>query len=219
MVRELGRHARELAKSFPEGNPERQVLEAHALLLENWSERDVQVKRFSPEAKQALEKDGWILYELSGKSINFLKAQGKQILIPSWLQGNSVLDLPSRSSEVAFCPDKQRFFLEGSFRKTEGQQDALFVPYAKSIEEKISGVRIIKGDGPDYIELVFKHSQDPEERLFGEKYNLYWTRTGTKVGHNRLLVGNFDDDWPEVNDCHPDNADDDLGLVPLAVPA
>lgn len=217
---ELGSKARELAVNFPMGSPERMALEAHALMAEAWTvEHKRPVKSFSPEIREALKNGGLFIYDLSGKSIAGLKKEGYPLWINDLLKTTSALALPSKLTQVAFYPDSERFFLKGSFGKNEDQQDKLFAEYAKEFEKQFPGTRLIKGEGPDYTELSSKHSQDPEERLFGEKYGYCWTRTSTPVAFGRLAVGFFDDDRLRVDSFGPDVAFGLFGVVPLVVPA
>lgn len=165
------------------------------MAIERWasSELLVEVKRFSPEARQALEKKGYLIYQLTGQSIKSLREAGKSFC-STWHKDYPDFEtLPSRHSEVAINPNQ--LFLPGSNWKTLPEQEVAVAGFSHRLNQNVKEAEAIIGEAPDYVELAFVHLNATGEYLFGKKYNFDYARTKTRAsGSNVALVGYFDSD-------------------------
>lgn len=147
-----------------------------------------EIKRFSPEQKNALKKEGYVIYKLTGKSIKDLREAGNlfdsvwQPTYPSF----EFETLRSRKSEVAINPNY--LFFPNSSDKTYLEQESLVTKVNKDISAKIPGIEAIIGEVSDYVELAFLDPTD--KRLYGNNYG-YCTRTQTKIGSDMACVGGY----------------------------
>src|SRR5437016_4858286 len=82
----------------------------------------VEIKRFSKEAREALERQGFSIYELTGKSIKTHREAGR-LKGSTWGKNRNFEVLESRRSEVAVNPNA--FFLPESNYKTLWEQEEL----------------------------------------------------------------------------------------------
>lgn len=181
-------------------------------------ETPVEIKRFSAEQKEALEKQGFVIYGLTGQSIKTLRDSGRKFW-STW--HNSLPDfeaLGSMHSEVAINPNK--LFLPKSNNKTLAQQEEMVGKFSEELGKKVTGVAAIIGQAPDYVELAFAHLDVKKEYLFGAKDNYNYTRTktptsGSSVAHVGLFraVRGLD-----VNDWDADDGDGFVHAAPLVVP-
>ena len=176
----------------------------------------IEVVRFSPEAKKALESKGYKVYELTGQSIASLREQGH----PFWSTWHNK-DYPefealtSRHSEVAINPKK--LFIPRSNNKTLEQQLEAVKRYSDGLG--IQGVEAILGEVPDYTELAFAHFDKTGERLFGERYDYRYTRTKTRLASSVAHVSGFGvGDGLSVSNWGADDRGDFLRAAPLVVP-
>ncbi len=79
-------------------------------------EIQVEAKRFTDEQKEALVKEGYVIYELTGQSIKSQKEQGRKFW-STWHKDYSQFEaLTSMHSEVAINPDQ--LFIPKSNNKT-----------------------------------------------------------------------------------------------------
>jgi len=178
----------------------------------------VEVERFAPEAREALEKEGYVIYPLTGQSIKSLQESGRKFW-STWHKNYPDFEaLASIRSEVAINPN--RLFLPESNRKTLVEQEAMVEEFSKELGRKIKGVKAIIGEAPDYIELAFSHLDATSEYLFGKKYNFDYARTKTAtVGSHVPNVGNFHpDDGMYVGHWDRDPGNDYVWAAPLVVP-
>jgi len=177
------------------------------------------IKEFSPETKEALEKEGYLIYSLTGKSIKDLKKEGMKFW-STWHEKYPDFETkPSIYSEVAFNP--KHLFLPNSNNKTLAQQEKFVECFSQKLGQKIKGVKAIIGEAPDYVELTFNHLKRTSERLFGKNYNYDYSRAKTPtVGSNVAVVGYFsaalglDVDYWFHGESHGD-----VWIAPLVVPA
>lgn len=179
-----------------------------------------EVKRFSDEAREALTKEGYVIYELNGQSIRTQREAGRKFW-STWHADSRYADFETQSSmhsEVAVKPDQ--LFIEGSNNKTLKQQEALIAKYSTDLGGKVQGVEAIMGDAADYVGLTFAHLDATGERLFGEKYDYNWARTKTPtVGGGVASVGSFDADGGlRVSSWFAAGRDGFLLAAPLVVP-
>lgn len=191
-------------------------------LTEPKVETNIRIKRFSPEQKKALEKQGFIIHELTGQqSIKSLRGSGRKFRT-TWHKGLPGFEaLTSIRSEVAINPNL--LFLPNSNRKNLKDQEKMVEEFSKKLGRQISGIKAIIGDVADYVELAFQHlaATKGQEYLFGKKYEYGCARTKTNTsGSNVADVGNFSAvDGLGVNRWPADNGSADLWVSPLVVPA
>jgi len=181
-------------------------------------EASVEVKRFSPEARQTLEKEGYLIYQLTGQSIKSLRKAGRKFW-STWHEDYPDLEaLTSRQSEVAINP--KQLFLPDSNRKTLAEQEAMVAEFSRELTQKVEGVEAIIGEVADYGELAFSHLDATSEYLFGEKHNFDYARTKTQAaGSYVALVGLFDPvDGLGVSSWRCGYGSDDVWAVPLVMP-
>lgn len=162
-----------------------------------YSERHLEIKRFSGEAHQELEKRGFMVYELTGQeSIKSLREQG----FPFWTTWHKdYQDYPdfeaqtARASEVAINPDPRKVFIPGSNGKTLDQQLRMVSDFSRKLG--VNGAIAEIGGVGDYVGVVAKHLNATGVRLFGEKYDYDYARTVTPtVGSSVAIVGCFSAD-------------------------
>ena len=186
----------------------------------------VEIVKFTDEARVALKKQKFVVYELTGESIKSLRDSDRKFL-STWHQSYPDFEaLTSRLSEVAINPDPKKFYLPNSNRKTLEDQLELVKKFSESLtkgRKRVPGVEAILGEVPDYVELAFTHLDRTGERLFGEKFQRdgFWsyTRTITSVGGRVARVGRFlAGDGLDVDRWEPPGVDDDLWAAPLVVP-
>lgn len=206
---------------------ERKAVEGIVLMTEGWNLNHPQTtkqltvpKQFTPEARQKLEKDDYLIYSLTGQSIRSLREAERQFR-STWHQDYPDFEeLTSRQSEVAVNPNK--LFLVDSNNKTLEQQIKLIDKFSKQLRGRgrIANVEVVLGEAADYCELVFLHLDITGERLFGEKYQYNYTRTKTCVSSAIAYVGGFrSGDGLDVGHWDPDCGDGSGWAAPLVVPA
>lgn len=165
--------------------------------VQNTPEGLTEVKRFSPEQREALTKSGYAIYALQGESISSHVNSGRNFKLKWWLEtkneGNEFDNNPSMRSEVAI--NKKRNFLPRSNNKELAQQEEMIEKFSERLGERIPGVKAIIGQAPDYVAVAFKHQEATKEYLFGEKSNYGYTRTLTALDDfTNICVGNNDVD-------------------------
>ncbi|MDO8620920.1 MAG: hypothetical protein Q7R31_01430 [Candidatus Levybacteria bacterium] len=153
-------------------------------------EKQLEIKRFSQEQREALEKQGFVSYGLTGQSIKALRDSGHKF----WSDWHKSLPdfeaLGSMHSEVAINPSK--LFLPKSNNKTLAQQEEMVSKFSEELGKKVKGVKAIIGQAPDYVELAFAHLDATKEYLFGAKDNYDYARTKTPTGGSYVAsVGRF----------------------------
>lgn len=183
-------------------------------------EKQLEIKRFSAEQREALEKQGFVIYGLTGQSIKTLRDSGRKFW-STWHQDAQFTDfeaLGSMHSEVAINPSKP--FLPKSNNKTLAQQEDMANKFSEELGKKIKGVKAIIGQSPDYVGLAFVHLDATKEYLFGAKDNYDYARTKTPTSGSRVAhVGRFHADFGlAVNDWHADGGGDCVRAAPLVVP-
>ena len=112
------------------------------------------ISRFTPEAKEGLERKGFLVYTLMGKSIASLREAGLKFW-NLWDTSELLDQVPSIRSEVAMDP--VNFYLPGSNFKSLDNQKAQIAEYASEISKQVPGVTAIMGSVPDYAELAILH--------------------------------------------------------------
>lgn len=183
------------------------------------TEKQLEIKRFSAEQKEALEKQGYVIYGLTGQSIKTLRDNGRKF----WSTWHNELPdfeaLGSMHSEVAINPNK--LFLPKSNNKTLAQQEEMVGKFSKELGKKVvKGVKAVIGQAPDYVELAFAHLDSTKEYLFGEKDNYDYARTKTPTSGSYVAdVGLFNAfRGLDVHSWHAGGGADDVHAAPLVVP-
>jgi len=176
--------------------------------------------RFSPEASKKLSKLGYKIYPLTGQSIKDLLDAGRPIYT-NWRKGDPIEEMRSCLHEVAINPSQ--LFPPNLYGETPEEQEELMKIYSRGfqIKHRITGVKGIIGEMPDYVETFLEHFKSTGEHLLSNP-NDKSVLTKTKVGDLTLRVNelNVNNDyglnvtyWP--NDCFYS-----LGglIAPLIVP-
>lgn len=185
----------------------------------------VEVKRFSDEAREALTKEGYVIYELTGQSIRNQREGGKKFW-STWHQAGEYEAFEtqgSMQSEVAINPNK--LFIKDSNYRTLSQQGDLITKFSRDLGKKVKGVEAVMGNASDYVGLAFAHldettkAENPEY-LFGEKYDYNYARTKTPTVEGVVaLVGYFHAvSGLDVRGWHPGHGYGSIFAAPLVVP-
>lgn len=182
-------------------------------------EAPVEIKRFSQEQREALEKQGFVIYGLTGQSIKTLRDAGRKFR-SAWHNAFPDFEaLGSMHSEVAINPNKP--FLPNSSNKTLARQEDMVGKFSEELGKKVKGVKAIIGQAPDYAELAFAHLDSTEKYLFGAEDSYDYARTKTPsssfrvagVGGGFHAYGGLDvDGWDR------DDGVDGVHAAPLVVP-
>ena len=148
---------------------------------------------FAPQEREALTKEGLVIVRLTGQSIADQKSQGR----PFWYitdGGKRFLNVPSRTTEVAFNPNPSEFFIPRSNNSTLKQQLEMTQEHSYKLQRRlgIKTIEEIMGEAPDYTETAFSYLETSGERLFGVNYGYNYTRTQTPTVDSRVAgVGDF----------------------------
>lgn len=180
----------------------------------------VEVKRFEDEAREALTKEGYVIYTLTGKSIRDQKQEGRKLWL-RWNQNGQYEHLETKgsmTSEVAVKPDA--LFIPTSYNNTLEQQENLITKFSTDLRKKVKGVEAIIGEAPDYVELAFSHLDATGESMFGEQYNYTYVSTKTPtVGYHVAIVGYFDEvNGLSVGHWNRDEGKGHVFVSPLVMP-
>lgn len=181
-------------------------------------EKLVKIQSFPIETQQALKKEGFLIYPLTGQSMKSLKEAGKKFW-STWHKAYSDFEaLSSRLSQVAINP--QKLFLPDSNRKSLSKQEEMVANFSQELSRKIKGVKAIIGEAPDYIELAFAHLETTGEYLFGEKYNYHYARTKTLINDSEVAnVGCFSRKFGlQITRWRPRHSLESIWAVPILVP-
>ncbi len=226
MAVELEKTAREILGRLPKDDPDRKFIAGILDVTEGYNakprdskEVSVEARKFSPEAREALEKAGYVVYELTGQSIGSLREAGRRFW-STWHQDRPEFEaLNSIGSEVAINPSQ--LFLPDSNRKTLKEQEAMIAQFSKKLAKQVSGVKAIMGEAPDYVESYFAHLDATGQHLFGKEYDYGYARTKTPTsGSDVAYVGSaFPVFGLDVHRWHRDRGHDDVFAAPLVVPA
>ena len=178
-----------------------------------------EIKRFSAEQREALGKQGFVIYGLTGQSIKSLRDSGHKFR-SDWHKSLPDFEaLGSMHSEVAINPNRP--FLPKSYNKTFTEQEDMIDKFSEELEKRVKGVKAIIGQASDYVELTFAHLDSTKEYLFGTKDNYDYARTKTPTSGSFVArVGNFDvDNGLYVSRWLADDGIDSVHAAPLVVPA
>jgi hypothetical protein len=190
-------------------------------------EAQAEIKRFSPEAREALEKEGYVVYSLDCRSIRDAKEAGRKFGSTWHKDFPDFEDLPSRKGEVAI--NTSVLFIPKSNKKTLDEQEEIVAEFSKRLSRKIKGVEAVIGDIADYVELAFLHLDATGENLFGEKYSDDYARTVTPTAGSYVALLGFKPDRGLIVDAWARgagtdvfvarDAGTDVFVAPLIVPA
>lgn len=178
---------------------------------------DSQTARFSSEARKALEEKGYTILTLRKRSIAELIKKGSPIFssLPINKDGAAVLEEPSRAAEVALNPSQ--LFLPNSGRKAVDDQKKMIARFSKELG--IKDTEAVLGSAADYVDLAMQYLDSRKVKLFGENYNLDYTRTSTHLASQwAATVGHFTDEL-DVNSWATDSPQKDIFVCPLIVPS
>ena len=182
----------------------------------------VEARRFSDEAREALIKDGYVIINLTGKSIRRSHRERGFKFWSNWhkyIKVGSFETKGSMTSEVAIKPDAP--FIPGSNNKTLKEQKDMIAEFSRDLGKKIKGVKAIMGEAPDYVELAFTHLDAIGGRLHGEEYGYNFARTKTPaVGFHVAVVGYFNNILGiGVTTWHRNEGQSRIYAAPIVVPA
>ncbi len=153
-------------------------------------ETPVKIKRFSNEQREALDRQGFVIYGLTGQSIQTLKVSGRRFFSTGDKNLPGFEAQGSMHSEVAINPNQP--FLPKSDNKTLVKQEEMVEEFSQELGKKIQGVRAVIGQAPDYIELAFAHFDETKQYLFGAKDNYGYATTETPTSNSDVAsVGEF----------------------------
>lgn len=182
------------------------------------SEVPVGIKRFSSEAEEALRKQGFLIYDLTGQSIKTLGDKGHRLGSAWYKKFPDFEALRSMSSEVAVDPEKP--FLPNSKYRQFSEQKEMVERFSQEIRKKVPGVKGIIGQVPDYFELILAHFDVTKQYLYYIDHltnSSEWIRTGTNVDSRFVCFGEFID--PSTGLILVPGAGNMARVAPLLVPA
>lgn len=172
----------------------------------------IEIRRFSDEQRDVLDEQGYLIYELTSKTINVregywrgalfddhnyynyydsVREDKNRICIPDTTI-DSIGPLTSMRSQVAI--NLKEPFLKNSNNRTLRQQEIMVEKYLQELGEKLHGINVgaIIGEAADYLELYFQHRDATGFRLFENppslgyviivEYDHKTARTRTPVG-------------------------------------
>ena len=166
---------------------------------------------------ERLKKDGYVIYDLDGKTPSVLRDEGMKF----WYLNPALEQVSSKPSLIAFNPPPDKFFLEGSGGILYEKQLELLENRAGEVEKKYprAGLVVREGHVPEWVETAFAHFKATDQKLFGSDYNFNWTWTDTyesdKQGARRAYVGIWVGRGLRVGFGNPDDVRPDLRLAPV----
>jgi hypothetical protein len=178
----------------------------------------IEILRFSDETKKALEKRGFIIIELTGRSIRMLRELGYPFH-SGHQRDDSVEEQASMMSEVAIDP--KNLSLAGSNNIYPVEQKAMVAKDNKTLQKEIPDIEMIIGTAADYADLVFTYFEKTKgQRLFGKDQKFCYARTKPIIENVAwAYVGNFNDEGLDLMVWNPPYPYRDIYAVPLIVPA
>lgn len=176
-----------------------------------------EIRRFSSETREALEKEGYTIYELTGQSIASQMQAGRNFQI------ENLADFPIRTqqsmrSEVAI--KLGQLFIQGSDRKTLEMQKSLILDFSRNLSSRTEEVEAVMGSSADYIDLAFAHldrttQEGHPDYLFAA--NLHCVRTTTVSEGLGITIGQYGT-LLTINTEHPEAETYGTYAVPLVIP-
>lgn len=186
-------------------------------------------KTFSGKAKEALIKDGALIYSLTGQTIKAQREIQRGKGMPSFYYvangGERLVGRPSRLPEVAIYPDPEKFFIPNTAGKDLETQEALALEDANKLRGRLnqSGIDVvIPEEAATLTELTFKHLDETGIWLFGEIYSYFYARTNNPTNESGSGVANVGPARPvyglDVSSWGREGGRDYLRVVRLIVP-
>ena len=132
--------------------------------------KEPEIKIFTDEAREALEKAGYVVLELTGKTIQDYIDDGKPLFLnpPKYWDTGTVTTpsiflnyypglttIPSRKSQVAIKIED--FFLSGSDNQPLEKQEKMVDEFSESLKKYIPGVKAIMLTLPDCAALLWTY--------------------------------------------------------------
>lgn len=185
---------------------------------------------FSAEQVKALERNGYTVYALTGKTFREIRQHDDvlHISVRNRYDLPQLLDLRALKGQVAMRNGPKAPLNKYGDWKKQNEHDELIKAHAKEIEKKIPGVTAIAGTLSDYAELALNQLQ-VEKDLFGERLPmagvvLTSTVVQENLGENKLVpkriaFGQLDPvGLSQAWDLDPDYSGIELFSIPLIVP-
>ncbi len=169
------------------------------------------MRRFTPEARAALEAAGWrILDAPPGLTLAGLRAAGAPFKGTKYFeqQAAGTEELPVDAGEVAYRPGLMPESLNQSF--DDGQ--ALL---ARLQDRLPAGTKVVIGPAALYVWLLVEHHRRYGEWLLRQCY----TWAADRSGEAHLAVGVFGQDRPLLVSPIPEGMGRGVGVLPLVLPA
>lgn len=194
------------------------------------AERIVETGIFSPEAREALEKKGYLIYPLQGKSMRLMwKQRGEP-------RTNTLSDLEqeslgppfwtatTRATEVAINPNQ--LFFPNSNDKTFASHQKMAALFSEEISDDIRGTKAIIGEASNYVELALLHRDRTKNNLFSVNGEPVYVVTNSKyelgIGDAQCLIEVGEDKNGKLNIAQYwliTAGKSDTWLMPLVVPS
>ncbi|MEK7497564.1 MAG: hypothetical protein AAB656_01455 [Patescibacteria group bacterium] len=197
----------------------------HELQNGSTPEKSLEVPRFSDKDREALLKNGAVIYELTGKTIVAQQEAGERF----WYitdGGERLVKKPSRLGEVAIFPEPSEFFIPGSGNKTLAEQEKLAEKDTNVLrkELKTKGIKvIIPEEASTFTGVTFKYLKETGKWLLGEDYGYNYGRTKNPTnesGSSVAIVGCANsDNGLSVGGWRRDSGSDGVRVVRLVVPS
>lgn len=150
---------------------------------------DPVMKRFSQEAREALERDGFWVGKLTRQSIADYEKARRRFYTKTIDRYPEIKDLPSRNSEVAIGDPLNKpydYILPDYVGKSFSDYFAMIDNYNRDLQEKIPGVEAVIGEVSDYVELLCSFRDETGLILLD---GLAYAATKTRVGKSAISVG------------------------------
>lgn len=139
-------------------------------------------KKFTEEARKSLEKKGFLIYELTGKTLSELEELGIRIAGEWWEEEQSLTGKTSRKSEVAITPEFYLFpdHFNPSRMFTFAEKQQAVEKFSNSLSRRIfgkgiKGVEAVIGEIPDYAELILQTKD--KKSMFSKDVGGIYTNT------------------------------------------
>ena len=168
--------------------------------------------KFTTKTKQQLKKQGYIIYQLEGKSLIDMDMKSKPFLT-SWQWDQDFAKIKGRKMEVAINPDK--LFIPESFNQTLNDCKKLIDNFKAPKGTKAELLSI-----SEVCEILFQHFKKTHKRLTSEDYKYKgsqyeqtyaWTNTCSSHG-DLVLAGDFGPGGIDLDDWPPDGSAPHLGV-------
>ncbi len=159
-------------------------------------ESETDIQRFLPETRDTLEKKGYIIYLLRGKSIEEMWTESGEPApdplsqLEEWQSAQFWTEItPPR--EVAINP--KRLFLPSSNDKSFKYHQRMIRDFSIEISEETKGTKGIIGEASNYVELALLHRKLTDEQLLFRDNEISYVVTktpyGGRNGENLVEVG------------------------------